>query len=137
MAAGGRWYHGGMPDLLMWFLLGQAAITLPAFPVGTELRLVSPDLLTVYSSARVTEDLHLVVDLPLSSGTELRLLVFPPDASDADKAEALSGARALYGRVADDRADILVRFPGVEAPVSLRAWLAAERGIVLVLVTRR
>jgi len=126
-----------MADLLFWFLLGQAAVSLPAFTVGTELRLVSPDLLTVYSSARVTEDRHLVVDLPLAAGTELRLLVFPPDASDADKAAVLSGARAVFGRVADDRADILVRFPEAEAAVSLRQWLDEERGIVLVLVTRR
>ncbi len=126
-----------MAGLLFWFLLGQAAVSLPAFTVGTELRLVSPDLLTVYSSARVTDDRHLVVDLPLAPGTELRLLVFPPDASDADKAAALSGARAVFGRVADDRADILVRFPEAEAAVSLRQWLAEERDIVLVLVTRR
>lgn len=126
-----------MAGLLFWFLLGQAAVSLPAFTVGTELRLVSPDLLTVYSSARVTEDRHLVVDLPLAPGTELRLLVFPPDASDADKAAALSGARAVFGRVDDDRADILVRFPEAEEAVSLRQWLAEERDIVLVLVTRR
>jgi len=67
----------------------------------------------------------------------LRLLVFPPDASDADKAAALSGARAVFGRVDDDRADILVRFPEAEEAVSLRQWLAEERDIVLVLVTRR
>lgn len=121
----------------MWFLLAQVATWSPAFPVGTELRLVSPDLLTVYSSGRVTEDRHLVVDLPLDAGTELRLLVFPPDASDRDKAEALSGARAIFGRVADDRADLLVRFPASSEAVSLRAWLAGERDILLVLVTRR
>jgi hypothetical protein len=126
-----------MRELLLWYLVGQATAVLPAFPVGTELRLVSPDLLTVYSSGRVTDDLHLIVDLPLDAGTELRLLVFPPGASDVEKAEALSGARALLGRVAVDRADILVRFPGGAAPVSLRQWLAAERDIVLVLVTRR
>lgn len=126
-----------MGALAMWFLLAQAAAWLPAFPVGTELRLVSPDLLTVYSSGRVTEDGHLVVDLPLAAGTELRLLVFAPDASDREKAEALSGARVVLGRVAGDRSDLLVRFPGAREDVSLRAWLAAERDILLVLVTRR
>lgn len=126
-----------MSELLLWFLIGQATASLPAFPVGTELRLVSPDLLTVYSSGRVTPDLHLIVDLPLDAGTELRLLVFPPGISDVEKAEILSGVRAVLGRVADDRADILVRFPGLEGPVSLRRWLADERQIVLVLVTRR
>jgi len=126
-----------MPDLLFWFLIGQATATLPAFPIGTELRLVSPDLLTVYSSGRVTDDRHLVIDLPLDAGIELRLLVFPPGATDVEKAEALSGVHAVLGRVAHDRADILVRFPGDDATVSLRRWLAAERDIVLVLVTRR
>jgi hypothetical protein len=126
-----------MPDVLLWFLIGQATASLPAFPVGTELRLVSPDLLTVYSSGRVTQDRHLIVDLPLDAGTELRLLVFPPGATDVEKAEALSGVRAVLGRVADDRADVLVRFPGLDGPVSLRRWLADERQIVLVLVTLR
>ena len=126
-----------MPGALFWFLIGQATASLPAFPIGTELRLVSADLLTVYSSGRVTADRHLIVDLPLDAGTEIRLLVFPPDATDAEKAEVLSGLRAVFGRVADDRADILVRFPGLDAPVSLRRWLAEERDIVLVLVTRR
>jgi hypothetical protein len=123
--------------LVIGFLLAQSVASLPAFPVGTELRLVSPDLLTVYSSGRVTEGGHLVVDLPLDAGTEVRLLVFPPDASDAEKAEALSGVRAIYGRVADDRSDVLVRFPEADDAVSLRAWLRDERGIDLVLVTRR
>ncbi len=56
--------------------------------------LVSPDLLTVYSSGRVTDDRQLIVDLPLDAGTELRLLVFPPNASAEQVAEALSPARA-------------------------------------------
>ncbi len=109
-------------QVLFGLLIAQTLTGLPAFPTGTELRLVSPDLLTVYSSGRVTDGGHLIVDHALQAGTELRLLVFPPDATDAEKAEALSGARAIYGRVADDRSDILVRFPEVEAPVSLREW---------------
>ncbi len=125
------------PDLIFGFLLAQALGGMPAFPVGTELRLVSPDLLTVYSSGRVMEGGQLVVDLPLDAGTELRLLVFPPDATDVEKAAALSGARAIFGRVADDRSDVLVRFPDADAAVSLREWLRLERGIALVLVTRR
>lgn len=126
-----------MFGVVVGFLLAQAATWSPAFPVGTELRLVSPDLLTVYSSGRVTEDGHLVVDLPLDAGTEVRLLVFPPDASDRDVAEALSGARTVTGRVASDRADLLVRFPDAAEAVSLRAYLAEEHDILLVLVTRR
>jgi hypothetical protein len=125
-----------MGDLLLWFLVGQALAGFPQFEAGTELRLVSPDLLTVYSSGRVVDD-QLVVDLPLDAGTELRLLVFPPGISDEELAEVLSGAAAVHAKVAEDRADILVRFPELDAPVSLRAWLRDERGITLVLVTRR
>jgi hypothetical protein len=126
-----------MVSLLFWFVFAQVVSFLPAFPVGTELRLVSPDLLTVYSSGRVTPDRQLVVDLPLDAGTELRLLVFPPNATAAEVAEALSSVRALFGRVADDRADVLVRLPDLDEPFSLRRWLAEEREIALVLVTRR
>lgn len=125
-----------MGDLLLWFLMGQALAGFPHFEAGTELRLVSPDLLTVFSSGRVVDD-QLVIDLPLDAGTELRLLVFPPGISDEELAEVLSGAAAVYAKVAEDRADILVRFPELDAPVSLRAWLRDERGITLVLVTRR
>jgi hypothetical protein len=125
-----------MGAALIWFVLSQVVVSLPQFEAGTELRLVSPDLLTVYSSGRVQDD-KLVIDLPLAPGTELRLLVFPPDATDEEIATVLSGVAAIYGRVADDRADILVRFPNDDGPVSLRQWLQEERGITLVLVTRR
>lgn len=120
---------------LIGFLLAALA-GLPPFETGAELRLVSPDLLTVYSSGRVQDD-QLVIDLPLAPNTELRLLVFPPEATDEEVAAVLSGAAAIYGRVAEDRADILVRFPDREEHVSLRLWLQEERGITLVLVTRR
>ncbi|CAN5821348.1 hypothetical protein BH23DEI1_BH23DEI1_06750 [soil metagenome] len=120
----------------MWFVLGGSFVGLPMFEAGTELRLVSPDLLTVYSSGRVVDD-QLVIDLPLDASMEIRLLVFPPDASDAVIAEVLSGAAAIHGQVADDRSDIMVRFANVEDAVSLRAWLMDERGVRLVLVTRR
>jgi hypothetical protein len=120
----------------VWFLVAQSLASLPLFESGTEVRLVSPDLLTVYSSGRVVDD-RLVIDLPVAAGTEVRLLVFPPDATDAEVAGVLSGAAAVVGRVDDDRADLIVRFPQLDRPVSLREWLREERGITLVLVTRR
>ncbi len=125
-----------MGAALYWFVLAQTLASLPQFEAGTELRFVSPDLLTVYSSGRVVED-QLVIDLPLDAGTELRLLVFPPGASDEVIAQVLSGGVAVYGKVSDDRSDIMVRFPGQDAARSLRAWLQEERGVKLVLVTRR
>jgi hypothetical protein len=125
-----------MAAAFIWFLVAQAAAILPAFEAGAELRLVSPDLLTVYSSGRVVDD-RLVIDLPLAAATELRLLVFPPRASDAAVAQVLSGSTAVYGYVADDRSDIMVRFPGTTDHVSLRAWLRTEHGITLVLAPGR
>jgi len=127
---------GCVADLMLWFFLGAGLAELPAFAAGTELRVVSPDLLTVYSSGRV-EDGLLTIDLPLDVGTEVRLLVFAPDASDEEVALALSGGAALYGHVADDRADILLRVDGSDEPLSLRGWLREEHGITLVMVTRR
>jgi hypothetical protein len=125
-----------MGGALFWFVVGQTLASLPQFEAGTELRFVSADLLTVYSSGRVVED-QLVIDLPLDAGTELRLLVFPPGASDEDVARVLSGGAAVYGRVSDDRSDIMMRLPGQDEPTSLRRWLQEERGVKLVLVTRR
>ena len=124
-------------DLVLFgFLLGASLADLPTFAAGTELRVVSPDLLTLYSSGRV-EDGNLMIDLPLDVGTEVRLLVFGPDDDDAEIALALAGGTALYGHVAEDRADILLRVGDLEEPLSLRAWLLEEHGITLVMITRR
>ena len=124
-------------DLVLFgFLLGVSLADLPTFAAGTELRVVSPDLLTLYSSGRV-EDGNLMIDLPLDVGTEVRLLVFGPDDDDAEIALALAGGTALYGHVADDRADILLRVGDLDEPLSLRTWLIEEHGSTLVMITRR
>ncbi len=133
---GARWYHARMSALVLWFLLGQTMASMPEFIEGTELRLVSPDLMTVYSSGRVSDG-RLMIDLPLDAGTEIRLLVFPPNVTDGQAAALLSGAQAVFAHVAEERADILLSFPDEVGTVSLREWLRTERGIVLVLVTRR
>ena len=122
--------------LMLWFALTLSLAEVPAFLPGTELRVVSPDLLTVYSSGRVEEG-RLTIDLPLEAGSEVRLLVFPPDASDEAIAAALTGGAALHGVVADDRGDILVRIDDLPQPLSLRAHLLDQHGIELVLITRR
>ncbi|GEM_PF-770889 len=122
--------------LMLWFALAVSFAEVPAFPPGTELRVVSPDLLTVYSSGRVEEG-RLTIDLPLDAGSEVRLLVFPPDASDETIAAALRGGAALHGVVAEDRGDILVRIEDLLQPLSLRAHLLERHGIELVLTTRR
>jgi len=111
-------------------LVAQAVVGLPSLPAGTEVRLVSPDLLTVYASARV-QDTRLLFETPLPAGTELRLLFFPPDATEAERAAALSGARAISGRISVDGKDILLQFPDSDQPLSLRTLLE-QRGLELV-----
>lgn len=112
------------------FLLSQAALLLPAMPVGTEVRLMSADLFTVYASARVDGDRLTFRELP-PAGTEVRVLIFPPGADDASVAEVLSGAAALKGRVSQSGNDILLLQDGMEEPVSLRSLLLQEREIWL------
>ncbi len=113
----------------VFMLVAQAVLGLPALPAGTEVRLVSPDLLTVYASARI-QDAKLTFPTAPAPGTELRLLFFPPDATQAERAAALSGARAISGRISVDGKDILLRFPDSDQPVSLRALLE-QRDIAL------
>jgi len=111
------------------FLVAQTVMALPGLPAGTEVRLVSPDLLTVYASAQVRGG-SLAFQLTPPAGTQLRLLIFPPDATQAQRAAALSGARVISGRVSVDGNDILLQFPNSDQPVSLRTLLQ-DRGIVL------
>ena len=121
--------------LMLWFALAVSLAEVPAFLPGTEVRVVSPDLLTVYASGRVEEG-RLSIDLPLGAGSEVRLLVFPPDASDQAIAEALTGGAALRGVVSDDRDDILVRIDDAPQPLSLRTHLLERYDVELVLITR-
>lgn len=121
-----------MADLLFWFLVSQTLAGLPDMHPGTTVQLVSPDLLTVYASATVKEgSLHFEGEL--QPGSEVRVLIFQPDASPQETAEAL-GARALYARISNEGDDILVRFEELEGPLSFKKWLAEERGIELILI---
>ncbi|MEJ2287510.1 MAG: hypothetical protein P8Y02_02505 [Deinococcales bacterium] len=113
----------------MLFLVAQGVVGLPALPAGTEVRLVSPDLLTVYASARI-QDGRLAFPTAPGPGTELRLLFFLPDATKAERAAALSGARAISGRISVDGRDVLLQVADSDQPVSLRALLE-QRGITL------
>ncbi|HKI57490.1 MAG TPA: hypothetical protein VJ957_08610 [Longimicrobiales bacterium] len=114
------------------FLVSQTVMGLPALPPGTEVRLVSPDLLTVYASAQVHDG---ALDFQVSppAGTELRVLIFPPDATKAQRAAALSGARVISGRISVDGTDILLQFPNSDQPASLRTLLQ-ERDISLTMM---
>lgn len=112
------------------FLLGQLTLHLPMMPAGTEVRLMSVDLFTVYASAQVERASLKFRELP-PPGTEVRILIFPPDADDTTVAAALSGATALKGFVSEAGTDILVLFEGNDEPLSLRALLLQEREIWL------
>lgn len=119
-----------MIDLLFWFLVSQTIAGLPEMMPGTEVRLVSQDLLTVFASARV-DGRALTFEGPLEPGIEMRLLIFPPDASDKERAAVISGAHALVARIDDETNDILVHFVELDGPLSFRKWLWEERGLVL------
>ncbi len=112
------------------FLLGQLALHLPMMPAGTEVRLMSSDLFTVYASARVERAYLKFRELP-PPGTEVRVLIFPPDADNTDLAAALSGATALKGFVSEAGTDILIHYEGSDEPLSFRALLLQEREIWL------
>jgi hypothetical protein len=121
-----------MSDLLFWFLVSQTLAGLPQLPAGTEVLLVSRDLVTIIGRARVEEG-RLEFASPMAAGQELRLLIVPPNASDQERAQAIAGVQALPARVADDGLDILVELPELEGPISLKKWLEEERDIVLVM----
>jgi hypothetical protein len=119
-------------DLLFWFLVSQTLAGLPQLPAGTEVLLVTRDLVTIVGRAEVRGG-RLAFSSPIGAGQELRLLIVPPDASDQQRAQAIAGVQALPARVTDDGLDILVELPDLEGPLSLRKWLAEERDIVLVM----
>jgi len=120
-------------SLSQLFFLLQIAALLPSMPSGTEVRLVSMDLMTVYASARVEAGDLLFSDFP-PAGTEVRVLIFPPDAGSVERAAAISGARALTGRVSADGLDVMLDDPELDAPMSLREVLLREREVRLELV---
>lgn len=119
-------------SLAHWFVVGQVLALLPAMPDGTEVRILSADLFTVYASARVQAGHLRFNELP-PVGTIVRVLIFPPDPSPEDRAAVLSGATALQGRVTQtaDGPDILLTDAVDPEPVSLREVLREERGIIL------
>ncbi|MBX3140969.1 MAG: hypothetical protein KF875_09485 [Trueperaceae bacterium] len=111
-------------------MLGQAVFQLPAMPEGTEVRIVSVDLLTVYASAKVVDG-HLVFGEFPPSGTEVRVLIFPPDDDVRSKAAQLAGATAYKGTVTPGGADVQLAVEGRSRPLSLREILLEEREIWL------
>lgn len=119
-------------SLVQLFFIIQLALQLPAMADGTEVRLVSRDLLTVYATATVVAGDLRFDEFP-TPGTEVRVLIFPADAGPAEQAEALSGAAALAGSVSLSGDDVMLIDPDLETPVSLKQLLLHERNVRLVL----
>lgn len=113
-----------------FLLIGQLLAVLPAMPEGTEVRLVSTDLMTIYATGTVQGANLVFLDFP-PAGTEVRVLIFPPDAAPADVAESLSTARALVGRISPNGTDILLTEPANLEPLSLRTLLFRELNVTL------
>lgn len=112
--------------MTLWhlFMIGQSVV-FPTLTPGSEVRLVSPDLLRVHASGRLIDGvLDLQGDLP--PGLEVRVLIFPPDAGPEDTAAALSGATALTARISESGDDVRILPPDGGEPVGWREELARQ-----------
>lgn len=111
-----------------WFMIGQSVV-FPTLAPGSEVRLVSPDLLRVHASGRLIDGvLALEGDLP--PGLEVRVLIFPPDAEPEDAAAALSGATALTARISESGEDLRILPADGGEPVGWRDELERQ-GVTL------
>ncbi|HZJ10041.1 MAG TPA: hypothetical protein VFD39_10125 [Trueperaceae bacterium] len=99
-------------------------------PDGTELRIVSTDLLTVFASASVDDGELVFAEFP-PPGTEIRIIIFPADGTPAERVESLYAAKALLGRISVDGADVWLTEPEGLEPLSLRELLLRERNVFL------
>lgn len=124
-----------MSDLLFWFLVSQTIAGLPEILPGTEVRLVSLDLLTIYASAQVHEN-RLIMKGDFAADGEMRLLILQPDASPQAAVDAL-GNQALLAHLSPRGDDILVQFEELDGPLSFKKWLREERGITLEIVSTK
>ena len=118
-----------MTDLLFWFLVSQTVTGLPEMAPGTEVRLVSMDLLTIYASAQVEEG-QLSFTGEVKPDSEVRVLILRQNATPQETVEAL-GQKALFARVSPNGTDILLTFEELDGPLSFEKWLEEERDITL------
>lgn len=118
-----------MQVLWPWFIVAQAAL-LPMLAPGTEVRLVSPDLLEVYAFGTVDDGMLVLEGGVLLAGSDVRLLILPPEASSAERASAavaadVAGTPAPVARVEDD--DVFVI--GADGRSESLRVLLADQGI--------
>lgn len=95
---------------------------------GSEIRLVSPNLATVYSTAKVGGRTLQFESLP-PAGAEIRVLVFPPDGANNGEQDALASPQAFRGVVAVSEDDILIYINN--KLTSFRLTLLEEYGVRL------
>lgn len=113
-----------------FLLIGQMLAVLPAMSEGTQVRIVSTDLMTVFATAAVEGGRLVFTDFP-PPGTEVRVLIFPPDAEPAAVVASLGTAKALVGRISVSGADVLLTEPESLEPLSLRELLSREHHVLL------
>ncbi|MGL4610620.1 MAG: hypothetical protein ACRCYY_13225 [Trueperaceae bacterium] len=117
-----------MADLLFWFLVSQTIAGLPDMAPGTVVNVVSSDLTIPYASATI-ESQELILEGAFPLTTELRVLIFQPNATPEEKSQALG--QALPATVSPEGDDLHLKFQELEGPLSFKKWLLEERGIVL------
>ncbi len=117
-----------MADLLFWFLVSQTIAGLPDMAPGTEVRILSEDLMSMYASATI-ENNELVLEGPIPAETYVKLVILQPNPSPEETVQA--AGQALTAVVSPEGDDLYLKFQELEGPLSFRKWLFEERGIVL------
>jgi hypothetical protein len=117
-----------MADLLFWFLVSQTIAGLPDMAPGTEVRILSEDLMSMYASATV-EDNELILTGSFPPETPFKLVILQPNPSPEETVQA--AGQALPAMVSPEGDDLYLKFQELEGPLSFKKWLFEERGIVL------
>jgi hypothetical protein len=117
-----------MADLLFWFLVSQTIAGLPDMAPGTEVKILSEDLMAVYASATIDES-ELILEGSFPVETPIKLIILPPNPSPEETVQA--AAQALPAVLSPEGDDLYLKFQELEGPLSFKKWLFEERGIVL------
>lgn len=117
-----------MADLLFWFLVSQTIAGLPDMAPGTEVRILSEDLMAMYASATVEND-ELILEGHFPLETPVKLVILKPNPSPEETVQA--AGQALPAMLSPEGDDFYLKFQELEGPLSFKKWLFEERGIVL------
>jgi hypothetical protein len=123
-----------MADLLFWFLVSQTIAGLPDMAPGTEVKILSEDLMAVYASATIAGD-ELILEGSFPTETTVKLIILPPNPTAEDQIQAISPSQALPAVLSPEGDDLYLKFQELEGPLSFKKWLFEERGIVLRVIT--